>query len=580
MDEMKFKILIADDEGRNEAFAFFRARCEKELEDLGHEVEFDIFTAWNEILDPSGAGLQKAFYDSLISSHLMLLDLSFPEWYDEPSFGLFLLTQLDGMNRHNIETGSSSQIPPVVILSGAMDTDEDLGDLPHTSILIDIFSKNRVLRREMNTFAARWEFSRLMLLLGNLDKDQIIERQDHQIKRQTKKIKELEGEYTRIDIGSAYEQLKKIAQSELPVLITGPTGSGKEVKAREVHELSPRKKRQFIAVNCGAVPPDLFEAEFFGAVKGAGTGVAAREGYFSRAHQGTLFLDEVGDLRLDHQVKLLRVLQDNQYQKVGGDEVLESDFRLISATNIDLLMRVQEGKFRADLYFRILRVDIPIPPFHQRTEDDKKKILEIILNRHKSKYKKKNLRYGAKLFDQLMNKPVEGNLRVIDGMVETAVALFPETRGEIGPEHLPKGLQTNLQSTSQTAYSPLFTDSSLWTHPIWTTKIFAHEKKAKPEGSIGSLRVKTFDALKRLELFLDLKKPEQTVADFAAMIELTSQTVTNPIDQYLIRLVHILPEKQDALKVELISKLIKFLGHRSYQTRAEVVNSKLEDLGG
>jgi DNA-binding NtrC family response regulator len=579
---MKFRILIADDQGRDEVFAFFRARCERELEELGHEVDFDIFTAWNEIFDPSRAGLQKAFYDSLCKSHLILLDLSFPEWYDEPSFGIFLLKQLDGMNQHSIETGASSQIPPVVILSGAMDTDEDLGDLPHTSILIDVFSKNRVLRKEMNTFAARWEFSRMMLLLGRLDQNQIIERQDRQIKRQTNKIEELEGKYTLIDGGEIDENLDRYAKSELPVLITGPTGAGKEVLAREYHERSSRIKKEFVAVNCGAVPPDLFESLFFGIRKGAATGVTQDQpGYIQKSDKGTLFLDEIGDLLPIHQVKLLRVLQDQTFFWVGDNTETQVDFRLISATNIDLLQRIQEGKFRSDLYFRIVRLDIQVPPFYQRPDKEKKKILKKILNTHKSKYEKGNLRYSTQLHDQFMHKPVEGNLRVIDGMVEVAVALFPEKTGEIDFEHLPKGLQVNLESPVQgTNYTPLFTDSAFWTHPIWTTKIFSHEKKAKPEGSIGSLRIKAFDALKRLELFLDLKTPEQTVADFATMIELTSQTVTNPIDQYLLRLVHILPEKHNALKEEIISKLKTFLGHRSYQTRAQIVKSASEYLGG
>jgi transcriptional regulator with PAS, ATPase and Fis domain len=583
---MKFRIMIVDDEARDESFAFFKVRCERELEDRGHQLSFDTLTDWQEeVLDPASGGLRNEFLEVLNQSDLLLLDLSFPGWYDEPSFGVHLLSQLEALHQGNAKSESPIQIPPVVILSGAIDTEEELGDLPETSVLVDIFSKKRVLNKALDTFASRWEFRRLMLILAQMelkDQSETIDRQDRQLRKQDKKIKELQGEYTLIDGSTIDENLELYAKSELPVLITGPTGSGKEVLSRALHEKSPRKKKSFVPVNCGAVPTELFESLFFGIRKGAANGVTVDQpGYIQKADGGTLFLDEIGDLLPIHQVKLLRVLQDQTFFWVGDNSETQVDFRLICATNKDLYQCISNGDFRSDLYYRIHRIHVDIPPFHLRPDEAKKQILEKILKKYRDKYNKRDLNYSQQLYEKLMNKPTEGNLRVIDGMVETAVALFPGKKGEIGSEHLPKGLQREAGGSGQGVdYSHLFTDENIWSHPIWSTRVFAHEKKSKAEGSIGTLRIKTFDAFKRLALFLELKKEGQTVAEFATQMDLTSQTLTNPLDQYLIRLVHILPETQSSLITELETNLKEFLGPRSYQSRAKTVLKTLESLGG
>lgn len=165
-------------------------------------------------------------------------------------------------------------------------------------------------------------------------------------------------------------QIQKIASTNVRVLVLGESGTGKELVARAVHELSPRKNKPFIKVNCAAIPEELIESELFGAVKGAYTGsVADRDGKFSQAHTGTIFLDEIGDMSLKVQAKVLRALQEGEFEKVGGTKTIRADVRVVAATNKDLKAEVQKGTFREDLYFRLNVVPIMMPPLRQRKTD-------------------------------------------------------------------------------------------------------------------------------------------------------------------------------------------------------------------
>src|SRR5262249_32061846 len=153
---------------------------------------------------------------------------------------------------------------------------------------------------------------------------------------------------------SVMERVSLVTRSDVPVLLLGETGSGKEVIARAIHERSPRARGPFLRVNCGAIPAELIDAELFGHEKGSFTGATAtRRGWFERADEGTLFLDEIGELPLAAQVRLLRVLQDGSFERVGGERSLKVDVRVIAATHRDLATMVQHGTFREDLWYRV-----------------------------------------------------------------------------------------------------------------------------------------------------------------------------------------------------------------------------------
>ena len=164
-----------------------------------------------------------------------------------------------------------------------------------------------------------------------------------------------------------FELISHVAQTISTVLIFGETGTGKELVARAVHEASPRRGNPFVAVNCAALPESLLESELFGHEKGAFTSaVGQRKGRFELAHGGTIFLDEIGEIPLSMQAKLLRVLQERRFERVGGTQTVEVDVRVIAATNRDLLKLAKEGKFREDLYYRLNVVKIDLPPLRER----------------------------------------------------------------------------------------------------------------------------------------------------------------------------------------------------------------------
>src|SRR5690606_10532493 len=200
-----------------------------------------------------------------------------------------------------------------------------------------------------------------------------------QLLRENKRLRLL-MEGTQKIIGSSppmeqvFRLIEKVAPRDTSVLIVGDNGTGKELVARAIHQQSPRADRPFVAVNCGAIPPNLVESELFGYEKGAFTGAnQSTEGKFDLASGGTLFLDEVGEMPLDMQVKILRALQERKFYRVGGKKEVSVDIRVISATNRDLKRAIEDGLFREDLYFRLAVVTIEVPPLRDRGED----LLEI-----------------------------------------------------------------------------------------------------------------------------------------------------------------------------------------------------------
>jgi DNA-binding NtrC family response regulator len=215
----------------------------------------------------------------------------------------------------------------------------------------------------------------------------------------------------------------RVAKSDAPVLIAGESGTGKELVAKAVHEYSPRRQKEMITINCGAIPENLLESELFGHEKGSFTGaIARRAGRFEQADGGTLFLDEIGDMPLSIQVKLLRVLQDGSFSRVGANETLTTDVRIVAATHKNLVEEVAAGRFREDLYYRLNVVEIKIPALRERLEDIPL-LAEYFLQRITRKNGMARIRISAEAIATLQAHHWPGNVRELENTIARACAL-------------------------------------------------------------------------------------------------------------------------------------------------------------
>jgi PAS domain S-box-containing protein len=232
-----------------------------------------------------------------------------------------------------------------------------------------------------------------------------------------------------------FDLISSAAQSEAPVIIYGESGTGKELIASAIHKLGPRRKGPFIKVNCAALSESLLESELFGHVKGAFTGAdRTRVGRFEAANGGDIFLDEIGDLPLSTQVKLLRVLQEKEIEKVGDHRPISIDVRILAATNQDLSTLMEEGRFREDLYYRIGVIPIHLPPLRERREDVPL-LIEAFINRIHLKADKPISGMSREALDLLFSYDWPGNVRELINVIEYSFVLCHE--GEIMPNHLP-----------------------------------------------------------------------------------------------------------------------------------------------
>jgi two-component system response regulator PilR (NtrC family) len=220
-----------------------------------------------------------------------------------------------------------------------------------------------------------------------------------------------------------YRLIEKIAATNTSVLITGESGTGKELVARAIHYNGPRRARPFVAVNCGAIPENLIESELFGHVRGAFTGaVADRDGLFKQADGGTIFLDEVGELPLHLQVKLLRALQEKTFTAVGGSKPIKVDVRVVSASNKDLRKEVEKGRFREDLFYRLNVVHIALPPLRERREDIPR-FVQYFVEKFAGSLRKDVEEVSSDALLHLMNYSYPGNIRELENIIERAVAV-------------------------------------------------------------------------------------------------------------------------------------------------------------
>jgi DNA-binding NtrC family response regulator len=253
-----------------------------------------------------------------------------------------------------------------------------------------------------------------------------------------------------------FQMLETVAATNSTILITGETGTGKEVVARAIHQSSPRRQQRFVALNCSAIPETLLEAELFGHVRGAFTGaVGTRQGRMEQAHKGTLFLDEVGTMSAALQMKLLRVLQEREFERIGDSHTIKVDVRVIAATNSDLARMVSEGQFREDLFYRLNVIPVALPPLRDRKED-----IPLLVQHFLDRLAREGSAGGREGSGVRGAKPVErksvsqdamrrlmayqwpGNVRQLENAVERAVA-FSGTRPQIDVGDLPAEIQEN-----------------------------------------------------------------------------------------------------------------------------------------
>ena len=240
-----------------------------------------------------------------------------------------------------------------------------------------------------------------------------------------------DGRVKMIGISRALQEVFKlvgrVARSDAPVLIAGESGTGKELVAKAVHEYSPRRQKEMITINCGAIPENLLESELFGHEKGSFTGaIARRAGRFEQADGGTLFLDEIGDMPLSIQVKLLRVLQDGSFSRVGANETLTTDVRIVAATHKNLTEEVAAGRFREDLYYRLNVVEIKIPALRERLEDIPL-LAEYFLQRITKKNGMARIKISAEAILTLQTHHWPGNVRELENTIARACALASST---------------------------------------------------------------------------------------------------------------------------------------------------------
>ncbi|MBS3805025.1 MAG: sigma-54-dependent Fis family transcriptional regulator [Oleiphilaceae bacterium] len=248
-------------------------------------------------------------------------------------------------------------------------------------------------------------------------------------------------------MASLRKQITQIARSEAAVLVTGESGTGKELVARAIHRASDRREGPFLPVNCAGIPHDLMESEFFGHEQGAFTGARqARRGLFAEAAGGTLLLDEIGEMPLSLQAKLLRVLQEHRVKAVGSDREEAVDVRIVAATHVDLLKAVEEGWFREDLYYRLETLALAVPPLRERGDDIELLAMKF-LGQAAARHGRGFIRLGEQAGQILADYPFPGNIRELASAIERAVTFC---EGDvIRPEHLPVRIrQRSLPATS------------------------------------------------------------------------------------------------------------------------------------
>lgn len=347
---------------------------------------------------------------------LVLLDLMMPD-----KSGMQVLEEIRGRDRET----------PVFLITAYGSVEVAVDALKHGAN--DYFSKP-------------WDNEKLLIEIDRMISKRQLEQENTELKRA------LRQRYSFPNIVGKSDRMLKIldlvgqvAASRATILITGETGTGKELIANAIHAHSARADHPFVPVHSGSVPPDLLESALFGHVKGAYTGaISSRKGYFETANRGTIFFDEIGTLSLETQTKLLRVIQEREFMPLGSTETVRVDVRIVAATNADLKKLVEEGRFREDLYYRLNVINLALPPLRERKED-----IPALVDHFFTKYCRENEKLldennRSRLFFEpdamqiLMDHTWPGNVRELENVVERAVVLAaqPPVSADVLPEHL------------------------------------------------------------------------------------------------------------------------------------------------
>ena len=378
------RILIIDDEPNiGKTLAGF-------LSDLGHETA----TCFE-----GKSGLQKALDENF---DLIFLDVKLPDIN-----GLEILQQVKAA-RPSLS---------IIMISGEADL--------QTAVKATKLGAYNFLEKPLNP-------DRLTLEVKNLDRQQKMMREFSDLKKLVESEYQLIGKSTAM--AKVRQEIERAAPSDGRILIFGENGTGKELVAREIHQRSQRRNGPFVKVNCAAIPKDLIESELFGHEKGAFTGAIRRKsGLFEEANGGTLLLDEVGDLSLESQAKLLRVLQENEFNRVGGTAPVKFNARIISATNKNLPEEISRGNFREDLFFRLNVIPIQVPPLRERKEDITLLIRHFIRN-YSLKNGKKQKMISPDALSLFFEYDWPGNVRELKNFIERLVIMIDGD--EILPDHV------------------------------------------------------------------------------------------------------------------------------------------------
>jgi DNA-binding NtrC family response regulator len=341
------------------------------------------------------------------------------------------------------------------------------------------------------------DLTRLRRILLNVHKNLVLRQEIGALRDELRNL----GRFGEILGGSPsmqaiYDQIERVAPTDTTVLITGETGTGKEVAARTIHRVSHRASRAFLPINCGAMPPNLIESEIFGHERGSFTGAEGRHpGIFERADQGTLFLDEITEMPLELQVKLLRVLETGEVTRIGGTKSKAVDVRVLSATNRDPDRAVAEGRLREDLLYRLNVFPLELPPLRRRADDVRLLAQGFLdrLNRRSGTMK----RLTESAVDRLRGHPWPGNVRELKNVIERAFIMAAE---EIGEEDLPLDRRTVVESDGQRLTFSVGTSLSESERALILATLDAHDGNKREAAKILGVSLKTlYNRLKEYE---------------------------------------------------------------------------------